>query len=167
MMIFLFGTIDVWSHPACLLQLYRICLTIPNGPTFWNSLVIIIGMTFMPIHIVAAVFCPYAHPPTVLPFSIFLKWWQSGKGSMWHHWLDFKGLHLASSVCIHYARHREQLLRNGAVTSAHHHQPQGIHRPVWAWLQGYRGESALNSAGRKRLSVPGGIWYGHQLAAGT
>lgn len=27
------------------------------------------------------------------------------------------------------------------------------------------GESALNSVGWKRLSVPGGIWYGHQLAA--
>ncbi len=96
-------------------------LPIPTGPTFWNSFVIIIGMTFMPINTVAVELCPYVNPPFVLPFGIFLKWWQSGKRGMWQHWLDFKGLHLASTVCIHYAQHREQLLRNRAVTSAHHH----------------------------------------------
>lgn len=95
-------------------------LLIPTSPTFWNSFVVIIGMTFMPINTVAVELCPYVNPPSVLPFSIFLKLWQSGTGGMWQHWLDFKGLHLASSVCIHYAQHREQLLRNRAVTSAHH-----------------------------------------------
>lgn len=49
-------------------------LPIPTGPTFWNSFVIIIGMTFMPINTVAVELCPYVNPPFVLPFSIFLKW---------------------------------------------------------------------------------------------
>lgn len=43
-------------------------LPIPTGPTFWDSLVIIIGMTFMPINIVAVELCPHVNPPPPLSF---------------------------------------------------------------------------------------------------
>lgn len=49
-------------------------LTIPTGPTPWNSFVIIIRMTFMHINTVVVELCPHVNLSFVLPFGVVLKW---------------------------------------------------------------------------------------------
>lgn len=46
----------------------------PTWPTHWNPLVIITNISLMSINTVAVECCPYARPPSLLSFSIFLNW---------------------------------------------------------------------------------------------
>lgn len=120
-------------------------------------------LSFMPFYTVAVELCPYVYPPSVHSVSIFFKWWQSGKGGIgwtlkvyiWQE-LSVSTMLDTGSSCWEIA-----LLLQPIMTSPRAFTGQSE--------LGFRaiGESALNSAGWKRLSVPAGIWYGHQLAAGT
>lgn len=152
------------SREFCIIG--QFCLPFPTCPTFWNSFVMIrscLSCTFILWQWSSALMC-------TVPLSLLSAYSSNGdkvakeacggigwtlKVYIWQE-LSVSTMLDTGSSCWEIA-----LLLQPIMTCPRAFTDQS------ELGFGAIGESALNSAGWKRLSVPGGIWYGHQLAAGT